>query len=238
MKRRVLVVEDDRSLAKVLTTKLSIEGFDVSCANDGRTALAQARTFVPDIIVLDVTLPDISGFELCRGWHGKRTPIVMLTARGDKADKLQGLESGADDYITKPFDMQELLARIHAVLRRARPTLTRLRLGTVSIDFETSTALNDADVAIELTPREFGMLRDLAERPGTIVHRDELLQAFWGSTETAPTRAVDQAILRLRRKIESDVRQPRFIHTAHGDGYYLTPDGGGRAEGDPSQPAV
>jgi DNA-binding response OmpR family regulator len=222
-KRRILVVEDDRALATVLRVKLTMEGFDVEVAADGNQASTAARAFAPDLIVLDVTLPGTNGFELCRIWHESvRIPIIMLTARSDRADKLRGLSMGADDYMTKPFDTQELVARILAVLRRStRPALTHVQLGRVSIDFENSLASN-AGKPIKLTHREFAMLRYLAERPNSIVHRDELLQIIWGYVDVPPTdRAVDQAVARLRKKIEADPHQPQFLHTAHGDGYYL-----------------
>jgi two-component system, OmpR family, response regulator VicR len=220
--RRILVVEDDRALATVLKIKLTMEGFEVECASDGAAASNVVRSFAPDLIVLDVTLPGTNGFELCRIWRESlRIPIIMLTARSDKADKLRGLTMGADDYMTKPFDTQELVARILAVLRRTRPTLMRLQLASVSIDFENARAQN-AGKPLKLTRREFAMLRYLAERPNSIVHRDELLRIIWGYADVPYTdRAVDQAVLRLRKKIESNPHQPQFLHTAHGDGYYL-----------------
>jgi two-component system response regulator VicR len=221
--RRILVVEDDHALATVLKIKLTMEGFAVECAGDGNRASNVLRSFAPDLIVLDVTMPGTNGFELCRIWRESlRIPIIMLTARSDKADKLRGLTAGADDYMTKPFDTQELVARILAVLRRTRPVLMRLQLASVSIDFENARAQN-AGKPIKLTRREFAMLRYLAERPNSIVHRDELLQIIWGYPDLPYSdRAVDQAVLRLRKKIESNPRQPQFLHTAHGDGYYLT----------------
>ena len=222
-KRRILVVEDDRALATVLKIKLNLEGFDVECAADGNQASTAARAFAPDLIVLDVTLPGKNGFELCRIWHESlRIPIIMLTARSDKADKLRGLSMGADDYMTKPFDTQELVARILAVLRRTtRPALVHVQLGCVSIDFENSLAHN-AGKPIKLTHREFALLHYLAERPNSIVHRDELLQIIWGYVDVPQTdRAVDQAVARLRKKIEANPHEPQFLHTAHGDGYYL-----------------
>src|SRR5258708_7041117 len=220
--RRILVVEDDRALATVLKIKLTLEGFEVECAGDGTHAASAVRSFAPDLIVLDVTLPGTNGFELCRMWRDSlRIPIIMLTARSDKADKLRGLTMGADDYVTKPFDTQELVARILAVLRRTRPTLFRLQLAGVSIDFENARALS-AGKPIKLTRREFAISRHRAERPNSIVHRDELLHIIWGYADVPYTdRAVDQAVLRLRKKIESDPHQPQFLHTAHGDGYYL-----------------
>jgi DNA-binding response OmpR family regulator len=222
-RRRILLVEDDDALATVLKIKLTMEGFEVEWAADGSRAAVAAKAFAPDLIVLDVTLPGTNGFELCRIWRqSMQIPIIMLTARSDKADKLRGLTMGADDYMTKPFDTQELVARILAVLRRTRPALAQLTLGTVSIDFENALAQN-AGKPIKLTRREFAMLRYLAERSNVIVHRDELLQIIWGYTAVPYTdRAVDQAVARLRKKIEADPHQPQFLHTAHGDGYYLS----------------
>jgi DNA-binding response OmpR family regulator len=220
--RRILIVEDDRALSTVLKIKLTMEGLEVECASDGNQASNAVRSFAPDLIVLDVTLPGTNGFELCRMWRQSLLiPIIMLTARSDKADKLRGLTAGADDYMTKPFDTQELVARIQAVLRRTRPVLMRLQLASVLIDFENARA-QKAGKPIKLTRREFAMLRYLAERPNSIVHRDELLQIIWGHADVPYTdRAVDQAVLRLRKKIESNPREPQFLHTAHGDGYYL-----------------
>jgi two-component system response regulator VicR len=222
-KRRILVVEDDRALATVLKVKLAMEGFEVEWVGDGNRAPNVARTFAPDLIVLDVSLPGKNGFELCKMWReSMSTPIIMLTARSDKADKLRGLAAGADDYMTKPFDSQELVARILAVLRRVRPTIARLQLGGVAIDFETSVA-HKSGKPVKLTHREFAMLRYLAERANNIVHRDELLHIIWGYPDAPYThRAVDQAVARLRKKIEADPHQPLFLHTAHGDGYYLS----------------
>jgi two-component system response regulator VicR len=225
MKRRILIVEDDRSLAKILAARLAIEGYEVECVADGSRAPGVATAFAPDLIMLDVSLPGKDGFELCRQWRAtKQIPIIMLTARSDKVDKLRGLNVGADDYITKPFDFQEVLARILAVLRRTRPAIDHVRLGTVVVDFQKSLATNRGR-AIELTRREFDLLHYLAERAGSIVSRDELLRAIWGYEELPSTaRAVDQAIVRLRKKIEPNQHEPQYLHTAHGDGYYLTPD--------------
>lgn len=223
MKRRILVVEDDRALASILHARLVIEGFDVEVASDSQSALQAAKAFAPDLAVLDVGLPGMDGFELCRIWReSTRMPVIMVTARGEKKDKLLGLTVGADDYVTKPFDSQELVARIRAVLRRTRPVVEHLQLGDSTIDFQRSRAWT-REGSIDLTRREFEVLRYLAERANSIVHRDELLRAVWGYSEV-PTarRAVDQAIVRLRKKIEPDMHRPRFIHTAHGDGYYLT----------------
>jgi DNA-binding response OmpR family regulator len=147
----------------------------------------------------------------------------MITARDRKDDKLRGLKLGADDYITKPFDLDELLARVHAVLRRSRPTVERLILGMTVIDLANFSARH-GNRPLDLTRREFEILRYLAQRANTVVHRDELLRHVWGFQEEPFTRAVDRAIARLRQKIEANPHRPSYIHTAHGDGYYLTPE--------------
>jgi DNA-binding response OmpR family regulator len=147
----------------------------------------------------------------------------MLSARGEKADKLQGLRSGADDYVTKPFDMEELVARIQTVLRRVKPALRMVRLGTVTIDFRARVATHGG-TTLRLTHREFEILRVLAERHSRMVYRDELFKEAWGMVDASTTRSVDRAVSRLRQKIEPDPRNPRFLQTVHGDGYILTPD--------------
>jgi DNA-binding response OmpR family regulator len=225
MKKRVLLVEDDPVLTRVLRDNLTFEGFDVRSAADGNQAQALARDFAPDLVLLDVNLPGQSGFDVCEAWRQRsQVPIILLTAMGQKADKIRGLQLGADDYVTKPFDLEELLARIHAVLRRTRPFASRLVLGDVTIEFGTRKAARGS-VELDLTHRDFEILQYLANRPHTIVSRDELLRAVWGYPDTAATRAVDHAIARLRKKIEEKPHKPRYIHTVHGDGYYLAPDG-------------
>ena len=225
MKKRVLVVEDDPVLTRVLCDNLTFEGFDVQATADGAQAQSMARDFGPDLVLLDVNLPGRSGFELCEAWRQRsQVPIILLTAMGQKGDKIRGLQLGADDYVTKPFELEELLARIHAVLRRARTFGNRLVLGDVTVDFGARTAMKKG-AELDLTHRDFEILQYLATRPHTIVSRDELLKAVWGYPDTAATRAVDHAIARLRKKIEEKPHKPRFIHTVHGDGYYLAPDG-------------
>ena len=225
MKKRVLVVEDDPVLTRVLRDNLTFEGFDVESVADGGDALALARQFTPDLVLLDVNLPNQSGFALCEALRQKsQVPIILLTAMGQKADKIRGLQLGADDYVTKPFELEELLARIHAVLRRSRTFDARLVLGDVVVDFSARTALRGT-LELDLTHRDFEILQYLAARPHTIVSRDELLRAVWGYPDSAATRAVDHAIARLRKKIEEKPHRPRFIHTVHGDGYYLAPEG-------------
>jgi DNA-binding response OmpR family regulator len=225
MNKRILIIEDDPALAKVLTDNLTFEGFEVVHAASGVSAIKQVRTSTPDLVVLDIMLPDADGFELCGVIRQKgRIPIIMLTARGQKADKLRGLDLGADDYITKPFDLQEFLARVRAVLRRAQPMLERLILGRVTIDFRTQQATKGVHT-LHLTHREYVLLQFLAEHQSRFVSRLELLREVWGYLDVPATRSVDHAIARLRKKIEEDVRHPRFIHTVHGDGYLLTPGG-------------
>jgi DNA-binding response OmpR family regulator len=224
MVKTVLVVDDEPIVREVVVRYLEREGYRTLEAGDGDAARdALARTS-PDLVVLDVMLPGTSGFDLCSLIRdGGRVPVIMLTARDQKADKLKGLEAGADDYITKPFDFDELKARMHAVLRRARRGVLRLLLGDVVIDFQHLRARN-ARGDIRLTRREFDLLFYLAERRGMIVHRSELLREIWGYPAEPRTRAVDYAIKRLRTKLEADPHNPRYITTVHGDGYSLTFD--------------
>jgi DNA-binding response OmpR family regulator len=222
MRPKILIVEDDLSLAQILRDNLIVDGFDVEWATRPDKALSLYRSFVPDLVLLDVMLPDMGGFELGRVLrHGGKTPIIILSARGEKADKLQGLRLGADDYITKPFDMEELVARIHTVLRRVKPSIHTIQLGGVTIDFRHGLATG-ADGELRLTHREFEILRVLAERHSRVVFRDELFKEIWGFVDATTTRSVDRAVSRLRQKIEADPRNPRFLRTVHGDGYILS----------------
>ncbi len=221
-RQRILIVEDDRALARVLSDNLSFSGFDVDWVDDGTDVLNRVRATSPDLVLLDVMIPGRDGFSLCGLIRqGGRTLVIMLTARDQKSDKLKGLELGADDYITKPFDFEELRARIRAVLRRARRSATRITIGESVIDFVAFTATR-AGTDLRLSRREFDLLGYLAEREGRIVQRDELLREIWGFPDEPATRAVDYAIRRLRRKLEPDPHNPRHIHTVHGNGYSLT----------------
>ena len=224
-KKRVLIVEDDHSLARILSDNLTFDGYQVDWVADRDAAMASVRSAPPDLILLDLMLPGGDGFDLCTQLrqHG-RTPIIILSARAQKTDKLRGLDLGADDYLTKPFDLDELLARIRAVLRRhGKPTVEQLTMGQVIIDFRTLRAMHGSR-ELHLTHREFEVLRYLAERRDRIVHRDELLREVWGYLSTPATRSVDLAIARLRKKIEEEPHRPRFILTVHADGYRLSPD--------------
>jgi DNA-binding response OmpR family regulator len=222
MRPRILIVEDDSSLAQIVRDNLIVDGFDVEWASHPDKALTLCQTFAPDLVLLDVMLPDMSGFEIGRVLRrGGKTPIIMLSARGEKADKLEGLRLGADDYVTKPFDMEELVARIHTVMRRVRVSVGTIRLGDVTIDFNRSLASSPRG-DLHLTHREFEILRVLAERQSRVVLRDELFKEIWGFIDSTTTRSVDRAVSRLRQKIEADPRNPRFLRTVHGDGYMLT----------------
>ena len=224
MKKRILIVEDDISLARVLRDSLLFCGFDVDWAANGNDGLARLREFSPDLVLLDAVLPETSGFDLC-GLIRKsgQTPVIMLTALDSKESKLKGLISGADDYVTKPFDFDELRERIRAVLRRARPTVASIRLGNVTVDFQRLLA-TQGKRSLHLTHREFDILHYLAERPGSVVNRADLLRELWGYPAGPRTRSVDYAIIRLRRKIEADPHNPKHIRTVHGDGYCLAVD--------------
>lgn len=225
MKRRILVVEDDASLARVLCDNLIYEGFDVALAADGHRALKEHRLFNPDLVLLDLTLPGLDGFEVCRrlSREQSRTGIIVLTARTQKDDKVQGLRLGADDYITKPFALDELLARIDAVLRRLHPAADGLVLGALRIDFNRYSAERNNE-KVAFSQREIEVLRYMSLRAGKVVTREELLRNVWGYQNIPLTRSVDNLIARLRWKIEPDPENPQYIHTVYGDGYRLTAD--------------
>ena len=191
MKRRILVVEDDSSLARVLCDNLVYEGFDVALAGDGHRALKEHHSFNPDLVLLDLTLPGLDGFEVCRRLNRaqSRTGIIVLTARTQKDEKVQGLRLGADDYITKPFALDELLARIHAVPRRVHPTDDCLVLGSLRIDFNRYVAERNNE-KVAFSQREIEVLRYMSDRAGRVVSRDELLRNVWGYQNIPLTRRV------------------------------------------------
>ncbi|WP_306204879.1 response regulator transcription factor [Actinoplanes sp. RD1] len=219
--RRVLVVEDERTIAEAVAARLRAEGFAVDLAADGPGAVEAARRTRPDAIVLDVMLPGFDGLEVCRRVQAERpVPILMLTARDDETDLLVGLAVGADDYLTKPFSMRELTARVHALLRRAvrnaapaAPEL--LRFGDLEINLSERRVLR-AGVEARLTPTEFDLLAHLAAHPRTVLPRERLLADVWGWADASGTRTVDSHIKGLRRKIGADL-----IRTVHGVGYAL-----------------
>jgi DNA-binding response OmpR family regulator len=224
---RVLVVEDDPAILRGLADNLAFESYDVLTAADGETGYRLIREQKPDLVVLDLMLPRMSGYEVCRKVRadGVATPIIMLTARGEEADRVLGLDLGADDYITKPFSVRELLARIRAVLRRTHPASAlpdRLEVDDVVVDFRKYEATR-AGRPIDLTRKEFGLLRLLASRPGEVVTRDELLNEVWGYEATPTTRTVDNHIASLRAKLEAEPSAPRHLMTVFGVGYKWVP---------------
>ena len=225
MKRRILIVEDDPSITRMVRDNLVYEGFDVECVTRGDQALSQVRSFAPNLILLDLMLPGLDGFEICRtvAQGAVRVPMIIMTARSQTSDKIQGLELGADDYITKPFMFGELLARIHAVLRRTSVAPDAIDLGDIHLDFSALRATKGKE-PLSLTHREFEVLRLLWIHRENVVTREQLLRSVWGYTEVPLTRTVDQFIVRLRSKIENDPHHPRFLHTVYGDGYRLTPN--------------
>ena len=226
MAKRVLIVEDDEAMARLLTDNLVFEHFEVQRASGASEVTRTLKTFKPDVVLLDLMLAEGDGFEICKciGTQRERPPIIILSARSSQEDKVRGLDLGADDYVTKPFQLKELLARMRAVVRRHNAVGGVLHLGTVVIDFHGRHATRGGQ-DLGLSHREFEVLQYLADRPGRVVTRDELLEEVWGYRDMPLTRSVDISIARLRRKIEIDPHRPRFIRTLHGEGYSLTPDG-------------
>jgi DNA-binding response OmpR family regulator len=221
--KRVLIVEDDKAIARLLRDNLEYEGFVVETCENGDDAVASVRRFAPDLLLLDLMLPHgADGFDICRELHQSpsRVPTIILSARAQKEDRIRGLTLGADDYVTKPFALDELLARVHAVLRRTKPPIEQLRLGDTVIDFKRLEA-HRRSKRVVLTDREFEILRCLAERAGNVVTRDELLHLVWGYSDAPLTRTVDNFIFRLRQKLEPDPHRPIYIRKAYGDGYRL-----------------
>lgn len=219
----VLVVEDDPAILRGLADNLAFESHEVLTATDGEQACLLIRDRKPDLIVLDLMLPRLSGYEVCRKIRGEGnlTPIVMLTARGEEADRVLGLDLGADDYVSKPFSIRELMARIRAILRRAQGPRTmrdELRIGEVVIDFRRYEARKNGTV-FEMTRKEFGVLRLLASRAGDVLTRDDLLNEVWGYEATPTTRTVDNHIASLRAKLEIAPGEPVHLLTIHGVGY-------------------
>ena len=220
---KILIVEDEPDMVLGLKDNFEFEGYEVLTASDGMAGLERARTQKPDAIILDIMLPKLSGLEVCKALRseGFTAPIVMLTARGQEIDKVVGLELGADDYVTKPFSIRELLARVRAILRRTEGTkkrLSRYRFSDVELDFEAYRA-KKAGEALDLSPREFELLRYLIERKGDTVTRDKLLEDVWGYESYPSTRTVDTHIAKLRAKIGDSGSEPRWILTIHGVGY-------------------
>ena len=222
---RVLLVEDEQGLIITLTDRLRSEGFDVDVAVDGKIGFEKAAEGSYDLIVLDVMLPKKNGYDVCRDLRQKgiETPILMLTAKGETIDKVLGLKLGADDYLTKPFEVLELLARIEALLRRAPATTNgrsheSIRFGDVIVDFKRAQVTRE-ERPVDLSAMEFKLLQHLIENRGVVHSRDQLLDAVWGYDAMPSTRTVDVHIAWLRQKLEANPKHPHFIQTVHGMGY-------------------
>ncbi len=223
MDERVLLVEDDPSIREVASLGLRGAGLSVETAADGREALVRFRAEPYDLVVLDVMLPQLDGFEVCRAIRrSSRVPILMLTARGDTVDVVVGLELGVDDYVTKPFEMPELVARIRALLRRThdQPVEEAVRVGDLEID-EAGFRATRGGHELQLTATEFRLLLELARRPGQVFTRELLLELVWGYEYLGDSRLVDIAVQPLRAKIEAEPGVPRLITTVRGVGYRL-----------------
>jgi len=222
--KKILVVDDEKKIVDIVRAYLEREGYQVVVAYEGKSALELARRQSPDLIVLDLMLPEISGWDICRTLRQESDiPIIMLTARDEMADKVVGLELGADDYVTKPFDPKELVSRVRAVLRRSEVrTMPKalLKVADLSIDTEKRQVIRSGE-AIELTPLEFDLLRTLAESPGRVYGRMQLLDRLQGDAYEGYERTIDSHIKNLRKKLEPDPNHPRYIVTIYGVGYKL-----------------
>ena len=220
---KILIVEDEPNMVSGLRDNFEFEGYQVISAPDGVAGLERALTEAPDLVILDVMMPRMSGLDVCKQLKTKKPaiPIIMLTARGQEVDKVVGLELGADDYITKPFSIRELLARVKAVLRRAgiapRPA-EKYSFGEVEVNLR-SCRVSKRGKELDFSSKEFDLLKFFLHHPGEILSRDRLLEEVWGYAHFPTTRTVDAHIVRLRQKIEPKPDEPRFILTVHGTGY-------------------
>ncbi|MFQ5407859.1 MAG: response regulator transcription factor [Anaerolineales bacterium] len=221
---RILVVDDEKLITDSLAYSLQREGFEVSVAHDGQSALRSAQQHAPDLLVLDLRLPDMDGFDVCRQLRANsKVPVIMLTARGEEADRVMGLEIGADDYLTKPFSFRELLARIRATLRRVR--LDRavtgelpITVGKITLEPVPRRVFKDGQI-VELSAREYELLQTLMRQAGRALSRDALIDAVWGVDWVGDLRTLDVHIRWLRLKLEDDPADPRYIQTVRGYGY-------------------
>jgi DNA-binding response OmpR family regulator len=227
----VLAIEDDPAILRGLSDNLRFEGYDVITATDGETGYNLQRERKPDLILLDLMLPRMSGFEFCRKLRGEgiQTPVLMLTARSEEADRVLGLDLGADDYVAKPFSVRELMARVRALLRRSQARADgtdalpdELRFGATEIDFRSYEARRNGE-PVEMTRKEFAILRYLASRAGEVLSRDDLLNQVWGYDAYPSSRTVDNHVAGLRAKLERDASEPEHIKTVHGVGYKFVP---------------
>jgi two-component system phosphate regulon response regulator PhoB len=223
--KQILIIEDDRDIVELVRYNLANEGFQVASATEGTTGLATLKKTPPDLLLLDLMLPKLSGLDVCREIRRdeslNRLPILMLTARGDEADRVVGLEMGADDYVTKPFSPRELVARVKALLRRAEPPVDTPRIievGKLAID-PAAYRVSYAGKPVTLSTLEFRLLYYLASRPNRVFTRDQLLDAVWGLDRFVTPRSVDVYVRRLREKMEADPENPAYLKTVRGAGY-------------------
>lgn len=226
--KKILIVEDELNMITGLKDNLEFEGYEVDTATEGKTGLEKVTGGKYDLILLDVMLPEVSGFDICKTARkkGVNTPIILLTAKGEEIDKVLGLELGADDYITKPFSLRELLARIKAILRRLPGTNGEsqgdedVQIGNMRVNFRNYTA-SDSNGEVRMSHKEFEILHYLYSNSGKTVDRDDLMSKVWGIDYDITTRTVDNFILKLRQKIEADPNNPKIILTVHGVGYKM-----------------
>lgn len=221
--KRILIVEDDRSILRGLVDSFKAEHFEVETSSDGEEGYAAAKKHKVDLILLDIMLPSMNGFEICRQLRmdGVKTPILMLTGKGEEIDKVMGLEFGADDYVTKPFSVKELIARVKAILRRQsdiQSVLAETSFANVYVDFKKQEA-KKGKKSLDLSAKEFQLLKYFAEREGQVITRNQLLDDVWGYEAMPTTRTVDNYILSLRKKIEQNPSKPKHLLTIHTAGY-------------------
>lgn len=225
MGKKILIVDDEKKITEIISAYLERDNFSVITAYDGKSALDTVKKFSPDLIILDLMLPEISGWDVCRTLRkDSNIPIIMLTARDETADKIVGLELGADDYVTKPFDAKELVSRVKAVLRRyegnLKGTPKKIHAGDLTIDTE-QRRVTRGEHNIELTPIEFDLLQLLAKHPGRVFSRLQLLDSIQGDAYEGYERTIDSHIKNLRKKIEPEPEKPRYIVTVYGVGYKM-----------------
>lgn len=226
MMARILVVDDEPNMVRGLSDNLTFEGYEVTSASNGAEGLAKINSERFDLVILDVMMPEMSGFDVCKKVRarGFEVPIIFLTAKGEEIDKVVGFELGSDDYITKPFSVRELLARVKAILRRKASTPAsddNVQIGKLDVNFASFTAHDESGTEVRMSHKEFAILQYLVNHSNQIISRHDLLEKVWGYDETPTTRTVDNFIVRLRQKVERDPDNPRIILTVHGSGYKL-----------------
>jgi DNA-binding response OmpR family regulator len=226
MRRRILLIDDDCALARLLADNLAVEGYEAQHAASGASGLNHALAWRPDLVILDLLLPDIDGFAVCRDLtESTSTALIILSAQSGDEEKIRALDLGADDYVTKPFSIGELFARVRAVLRRVdghRAGGAPVRFADVVVDFQQST-ITRGGARVPFTQKELELLRFLLHHPGKVFTRDELLHMVWGYYEAPLTRTVDTHMARLRQKLEADPHNPRHLQTVYGTGYVFAP---------------